>query len=93
MFRITRSDERSRTTLVVDGQLCGDGISAVESCCEQEIATGKPLQVLLRDMTNIDEAGKALLRRLAGKGVCLVACGVYTSYLVEKITASKHVAH
>jgi len=57
MFRITRSDERSRTTLVADGQLCGDGISAVEVCCEQEIATGKPVQLLLCDMTNIDEAG------------------------------------
>jgi len=92
MFRITRSDERSRTTLVVDGQLCGDGISTVEASCEQEMATGKPVQLLLRDVTNIDEAGKALLRRLAAKGVCLIASGVYTSYLVEKITTTKHVA-
>jgi hypothetical protein len=41
----------------------------------------------LRDVTNVDEAGKVLLRRLLAKGVSLVASGVYTSYLVQSFSA------
>ena len=83
------SNERPRTTLVIDGQLCSDGVNTVEACCYEEIAKGKPVQILLRDLTSIDEAGKALLRRMAEKGIELLASGVYTSYVVEMIVAAK----
>ena len=89
MFRISKSDEQPLTTLVIDGQLCGDGVTTVEACCDEEILKGKPVQLLLRDLTNIDEAGKSLLRRMAEKGVKLLANGVYTSYVVEMIIAAK----
>jgi len=46
---------------------------------------GKPVDLSLRDITGVDEAGEALLRRLAARGVCLFANGVYVSYLLEKI--------
>jgi hypothetical protein len=88
MFRISKSTEKSLTTLVIDGQLCGDGLATVESCCEEEMLKGKPIHLLLRDLTNIDEAGKELLRRMAGRGVKLIATGVYTSYIVGRIINS-----
>lgn len=88
MFRISKSIEKSLITLVIDGQLCGDGLATVETCCEEEMLKGKPIHLLLRDLTNIDEAGKELLRRLAGRGVKLIASGVYTSYVVDRIIHS-----
>ncbi len=69
--------------ITVDGQLLSDCVEVVESCCDQEAATGKPVHLLLRDLTSIDEAGRSLIRRLATKGVHLIARGVYTTYLVE----------
>lgn len=86
MFRITKAEERSRTILTIDGQLLGDSIAAVETCCDQAGANGMPVQLYLRDVTSVDQAGQRLLSRLAAKGVDLVANGVYTSYLVQAVT-------
>ncbi len=87
MFRITRAEEPSRTILTVDGQLSGESIAAVETCCNQAGANGLPVQLYLRDVTSVDQAGQNLLSRLAAKGVDLIASGVYTSYLVEALAS------
>lgn len=86
MFRVSRAEEPSRTIITVDGQLSGDYIEVVETYCDQEISTGKPVHLYLRDLTTVDQAGRALLRRLAAKGVRLLASGVYTSYIVQSLT-------
>jgi ABC-type transporter Mla MlaB component len=85
MFRVSKADERSRTIVTIDGQLSGDYIEVVETCCDQAISTGKPVQLFLRDVSTVDQAGHALLCRLAAKGVRLLARGVYTSYLVRML--------
>jgi hypothetical protein len=46
---------------------------------------GKPVDLMLRNITGVDDAGHALLRRLARNGVCLSANGVYVAYLLENI--------
>jgi ABC-type transporter Mla MlaB component len=85
MIRVTRADEPTRTTVTIDGQLSGDSIAAVEECCDQALAMGKPVHVFLRDVSTVDRAGRALLQRFAEKGVRLGATGVYTSYLVRAL--------
>jgi ABC-type transporter Mla MlaB component len=82
MLRVSKADERSRFVVTIDGQLSGESIQAVETCCNQAISTGKPVHLFLRDISTVDQAGRALLCRLAAKGVHLLASGVYTSYLV-----------
>jgi hypothetical protein len=89
MIRVTKTEERSRTIVTVDGQLSGDSIEVVETCCNQAELDGKPVQVFLRDVTTVDQPGRMLLARLAAKGVGLVACGVYTSYLIESLGAEE----
>jgi ABC-type transporter Mla MlaB component len=86
MFRITKADEPSRTTLTIDGQLSADSIAAVETCCSQAGSSGKPVQLYLRHVTSVDQAGQQLLSRLAARGIHLAASGVYTSYLVKALT-------
>jgi len=86
MFRITKAEERSKTILTIDGQLSGESIATVETCCNQACSDGKPVQLYLRDVTSVDQAGQNLLSRLAAKGVHLAASGVYTSYLVQALT-------
>lgn len=77
--------------LTVDGQLSGDSIDVVETCCAQARSCGKAVQVFLRDVTGVDQSGRMLLTRLAAKGVDLVATGVYTSYLVQELTSNQAV--
>lgn len=90
MFRVSKVEEQSRTVITIEGQLSGDYIAVVETCCDQAISTGKWVHLFLRDVSTIDEGGRALLRRLAAKGVRLLGSGVYTSYLVQTLkTAGK----
>jgi hypothetical protein len=85
MIRITTADEPALTMITVDGQLAGDSIQAVETSCDQACSKGKPVWLVLRDVSVIGEDGQALLRRLATKGVLLKASGLYTSYVVQSI--------
>ncbi|MEI9970853.1 MAG: hypothetical protein WDO73_01700 [Ignavibacteriota bacterium] len=48
---------------------------------------GKPVHLFLRDVNQVDSAGKALLRRLAADGIRLHGSGVYTGYLVQELAA------
>src|ERR1035441_6069357 len=88
MFRAGKVEGRSRTIVTIDGQLSGDYIEAVETCCDQAMCRGKAGPLFLRDVSTVDQAGRALLCRLAAKGVRLLASGVYTSYLVRALNPS-----
>jgi ABC-type transporter Mla MlaB component len=85
MFRASKVEEPSRTIVTIDGQLSCDTIAVVESCCDQAISAGKAVQLFLRDVSTVDQAGRALLGRLAARGVRLLASGVYTSCLVRAL--------
>lgn len=87
MIRVMQAEERSRTVVTIDGQLSADCITVVEACCSQAASFGKPVHLYLRDVSSVDEAGKMLLRRLLAKGVRLAASGLYTSYLVQSLSA------
>ena len=86
MFRVSRTDEPSRTVITIDGQLSGESIKLVEACCDQAIARGKPVQLFLRDVSAIDRAARALLGQVAAKGVHLLANGVYTAHLAQELS-------
>ena len=88
MIRVTKSEERCRTVVTIDGQLSGDSVAVVENSCNQVESNGKPFRLYLRDVTTVDEAGRNLLSRLAAKGIHLTASGVYTSYLVQALSST-----
>lgn len=84
MIRVTTSeDEKAGPLIIIDGQLSGDSVAVVEACFKDVPAGSQPGTLFLRDVTVVDQAGKALLLRLWREGVNLRASGVYTSYLVE----------
>jgi ABC-type transporter Mla MlaB component len=85
MFRVTKAEQGPHTTIAIDGELSGDHIEVVAVCCQQAIAAGKPVDLFLRDVSAVDQAGRALLRRLAAQGVRLIGSGVYTAYLVRAL--------
>ena len=85
MFRLDKELGDGRTRLTFDGDVSTECIESLERCCEEALKDGKPVDLILRDITGVDEAGQALLRRFAARGVCLFANGVYVSYLLDKI--------
>jgi hypothetical protein len=85
MIRVTKTEEESRTVITIDGELLGESLEVVDTCCCRADLNRKPVYLFLRDVTTVDKPGEALLRRLVRKGVHLVARGVYTSYLVETL--------
>jgi hypothetical protein len=86
MIRIITAEEPASTSITVDGQLSGGDVETVETCCEQALGKAKPVELYLRNVSSIDHAGRALLGRLAAKGVGLRAAGVYSSYVVGLIS-------
>ena len=88
MIRIMTATRPKVITITVDGELSGEYVDAVETCATQAIATRRPTHLFLRDVSTIDESGRALLVRLAAKGVRLCATGVYCSYIVARINDS-----
>jgi len=87
MIRVTKTEEPSKTLVTIDGQLSGEAVGLVQACCKEAESDGKPVHLFLRDVTAIDDGGRLLLQRLAGSGVRVSGSGVYTSYLVEELTA------
>jgi hypothetical protein len=84
VFRVDKELGEQRIRFTVSGELSSACIDVLETCCEQSIRDGKAVHLVL-DITAIDESGRALLRRLAAKGVRMFAKGIYHSYLVDTI--------
>lgn len=91
IFRIDQVDGRSRSLVIIEGELAGEYVGVADVCCTQALTSGKRLLVLVRDVTTIDEAGRSLLCRLAARGVRLRGSGVYTSYLLRELTRAARV--
>ena len=85
MFRITRADHATNSVLTLEGDLAGDCVEAVERCCCQAITRGVPVNLVLKEVSNIDIPGRALLEKLPAMGVRLRGAGVYTAYLLRSI--------
>ena len=85
MIRIFTADEPSPNAIIIDGQLVAGYVDAVETCICQAMGQDRPVHLFLRDVSHIDEEGRALLSRLAAKGVELSATGLYTSHVVSEI--------
>ncbi len=88
VFRLDKTLGREKTRLIIDGGISIECIEAIETSCDEAMADGKPVDFFLRDVMTVDESGRTLLRRLAAKGIRLLANGVYTSYLVESANRS-----
>ena len=86
MIRILTTADPNAITITVDGQLVDDSVAAVEASNYQAMGQGRTVHLVLRDVSHIDERGRSLLSRLAREGVQLSASGVYSSYIVAKIS-------
>ena len=90
MFRLDKTLDERRTRLTFDGDISMESVESLERCCEEALRNGMPVDLVLRDITGVDEAGQALLQRLAARGIALFANGLYVSYLLDNIRTGAH---
>ena len=85
MIRIQAAYNPGSITITIDGQLIGEYVAAVEASIRESMEQYKDVHLFLRNVSNIDEKGHALLSRLAALGVELSATGLYSSHVVTQV--------
>lgn len=88
MFHITGTSTPARTLIRIDGSLTAQYVSLAEQYCLEALRSGRRVELLLREITAIDQAGQEFLLRLARQGVRLRALGLYFSELLRRLHRS-----
>ena len=68
------------------GRLAGAWVAETENTWRSAPLSGKAVELDMREVTGIDEAGRCLLRAMNEAGARFVAKGVAMEALVEEIT-------
>jgi hypothetical protein len=86
MLRITLQEDGTLLRVHLAGRLAGAWVAETENTWRCAQVCGKPVEIDIREVTGIDEAGRCLLRAMNQEGASLVAKGVAMKALVEEIT-------
>jgi ABC-type transporter Mla MlaB component len=87
MLRITVQKETSPHRLELAGKLAGPWVTETEKAW-QAVRGGQQVEVDLREVTSIDDAGGCLLKKMVCSGALLIARGMAIMALVDEIKAS-----
>ena len=90
MLRITVREDDKTGRIEAAGKIGGAWVAELESAWHAVQASGKPVEVDLKDVTGVDESGRELLERMDRAGVRLLACGVMMRTLVAEIAARRN---
>jgi outer membrane protein len=85
MLRITVREDEKKGRIEAAGKIGGPWVAELENAWRSLQAPGKEIEIDLKDVTGVDEAGRELLERMHGAGGRLLACGVMMRCLVDEI--------
>jgi hypothetical protein len=86
MLRITVQEEGALWRLQLSGRLCGAWVTETENTWRSAAVAGNAVEIDIRDLIGIDEAGRCLLQEMNEAGARFIAKGVAMKALVEEIT-------
>ncbi len=86
MLRITLQEDGTLWRLHLAGRLAGAWVAETENTWRSALVSGRPVEIDIREVTGLDEAGRCLLRAMNREGARLIAKGVAMEALVEEIT-------
>jgi len=86
MLRITVQEDATPWRLHLSGKLAGAWVAETENTWRSAPVFGGQIEVDLRELTWIDEAGRRLLQAMNQAGARFIAKGVAVEALVEEIT-------
>jgi hypothetical protein len=90
VLKITITETRTENRWILQGRLVGPWVRELRSCWKQKhrLQSGQRCLIDLNDVTFIDKSGERLLRAMSKKGAELVANGMYTKHVLEKVKAT-----
>jgi hypothetical protein len=86
MLRITLHQESRQCRLELVGRLCGPWVDEAENAWRSAQCSTKEIEIDMRDVTGIDNAGRVLLTAMHRAGARLMAKGLWMTALVAEIT-------
>jgi len=84
MLKITTYADAARKTLKLEGRLAGPWVEELKSCWQQG-GDNSQIEIILNEVTFIDEPGRKLLAEMHRQGVELTAAGCMTKAIIEEI--------
>jgi len=89
MLRITVHEDSTCCRLELAGRLEGPWVLETENAWRSSLRSGHQIDVDMRQLIGLDEAGRGLLLAMHLAGVRLVVEGVWMKALVEEITGNQ----
>jgi hypothetical protein len=86
MLRITVHQDGRQCRLELAGRLCGPWVAETVNVWLSAPCSGKEIEVDMREVTGVDDAGRELLAAMHRAGVCFTAQGVAMTALIHEIT-------
>jgi hypothetical protein len=86
MLRITLQEDGTLWRLHLAGRLAGAWVAETENTWRTALVSGRRVEIDIKEVTGLDEAGRRLLRTMNQEGARLIAKGVAMKALVEEIT-------
>jgi hypothetical protein len=86
MLKITVHEDGRLWRLHLAGRLAGAWVAQTENTWRSAAASGRQVEIDMREVTWIDEEGRRLLQAMNQAGARLIAKGVAMEALVEEIT-------
>lgn len=87
MLKITVEESPTENRWILQGQLVGLWVRELRSSWKEKhrIPSVQRCVIDLNDVTAIDKSGERLLRAMFKKGAELIATGIYTKHILEKV--------
>ena len=90
MLKITVTETQTENRWILQGRLVGPWVHELRTCWKKKhrSQSSQRCVVDLNDVTFIDKSGERLLRAMSKKGAELIADGMYTKHVLEKVKAT-----
>jgi len=89
MLRITVHQNGGRYRLQLAGKLAGPWVAETENVWLSAPCSGKEIELDMREVTGVDDAGRELLAAMYKVGACFTTQGVAMTALIEEITGKQ----
>jgi hypothetical protein len=89
MLRITVHEDGDRCRLELAGKLGGPWVAETENVWLSAPCSDKAIEVDMKEVTGVDDAGRELLAAMHRAGACFTAEGVAMTALIEEITGKQ----
>lgn len=87
MLRITIHEDGKVCRLELAGKLEGPWVAETEKAWRASLQAGRKIEIDLRQLTAVDDAGSDLLAAFHRSGVCLIVEGVWMTALIGDLTS------